>query len=106
MDRSVIVRALDEHRVLQLTYAGGGARTVQPHAIMRKPDGTELLEAYQVRGFTESDSEYGWRHFDLARIDSVELQRERFEPRRDFKQISGSSGELVARVSGEIEDRE
>ena len=72
--------------------------TVQPHAIVRKPDGTEILEAYQVRGYTESDSEHGWRSFEVARIDTFELLPERFEPRRDFRPVSSSSGEVVATV--------
>ncbi|MFN2400718.1 MAG: WYL domain-containing protein [Gemmatimonadaceae bacterium] len=102
MDRAVIIRALEEQRVMRISYAGGGQRIVQPHAILRKPDGTELLEAYQVRGFTDTDLEYGWRHFDLSRIDEMTLMRTRFEPRRDFKQVSGSSGQLVARVGEDV----
>ena len=98
MDRNTIMRALEERRVVQLTYDGGGTRTVQPHAILRKPDGTELLEAYQVKGLSESGSEHGWKHFDLARIDELEMKSETFEPRRDFKPVSSESGVVVAQV--------
>ena len=102
MHRNDIVRALEERQVALMTYVSGGARTVQPHAIVRKPDGTEILEAYQVRGYTDSDSEHGWRSFELARIDTFELLQERFEPRRDFRPVSSTSGEVVATVkSGE-----
>lgn len=72
---------------------------MQPHAIVRKPDGTEILEAYQVRG-SDSDGEYGWRSFDVARIETFELLPERFEPRRDFRPVSSSSGQVVAAVRG------
>ena len=82
-----------------MTYASGGLRTVQPHAIVRKPDGTEILEAYQTRG-SDSDGEYGWRSFDVARIETFELLPERFEPRRDFRPVSGVSGQVVAVVRG------
>jgi predicted DNA-binding transcriptional regulator YafY len=98
MDRDTIMRALEERRVVQLTYDGGWSRTVQPHAILRKPDGTELLEAYQVKGFSESGMEHGWKNFDLARIDQLETKSETFEPRRDFKPISSESGVVVAQV--------
>jgi predicted DNA-binding transcriptional regulator YafY len=98
MDRDTIMRALEERRVVQLTYDGGGMRTVQPHAILRKPDGTELLEAYQVKGFSESGLEHGWKNFDLARIDQLEMKSETFEPRRDFKPVSSESGVVVAQV--------
>ncbi|MBX6333522.1 MAG: WYL domain-containing protein [Gemmatimonadaceae bacterium] len=98
MDRNFVMMALDERRVLQIIYAGGGPRTIQPHAIVRKADGTELLEAYQVTGGTEGEVEHGWRHFDLSRIDHVDLRGETFEPRRDFRPVSSESGVVVAQV--------
>jgi predicted DNA-binding transcriptional regulator YafY len=98
MDREIILRALEERQVLRLHYRGGGARTVQPHAILRKPDGTELLESYQVRGHSDSGEEHGWRHFDLSRIEQVAALPEHFEPRRDFRPVSSESGLLVAKV--------
>ena len=98
MHRNDIVRALEERQVALLTYVSGGLRTVQPHAIVRKPDGTEILEAFQVRGYTETDAEHGWRSFDIARIETFELLSERFEPRRDFRPVSSQSGQVVATV--------
>lgn len=98
MDRSAIIQALDERRIVQLAYADGGPRIVQPHAIVRRPDGTELLEAYQVRGRGDGGSEHGWRNFDLARVDDVELKHETFEPRRDFRPVSSESAVVVAQV--------
>lgn len=98
MHRNDIVRALEERQVALLTYVSGGPRTVQPHAIVRKPDGTEILEAFQVRGYTETDAEHGWRSFDIARIETFELLPERFEPRRDFRPVSSESAQVVATV--------
>ncbi len=103
MDRGLVILALDERRVLQIIYAGGGPRTIQPHAILRKPDGTELLEAYQVSGYTEGGMEHGWKHFDLSRIEHVELRSEAFEIRRDFKPVSSESGVVVAQVRPDAE---
>ena len=98
MHRNDIVRALEERQVVLMTYVSGGPRTVQPHAIVRKADGTEILEAYQVRGYTETDLEHGWKSFEVSRIESFELLAERFEPRRDFRPVSSSSGQVVATV--------
>ena len=98
MHRNDIVRALEERQVALITYVSGETRTVQPHAIVRKPDGTEILEAYQVRGFTETDSEHGWKSFEVARIETFEVLPERFEPRRDFRPVSSSSGQVIAAV--------
>jgi len=98
MDRNDIVRALEERQVVLMTYVSGGPRTVQPHAIVRKADGIEILEAYQVRGYTETDSEHGWKSFEIARMDTFEVLPERFEPRRDFRPVSSTSGQVVATV--------
>src|SRR6185312_15316341 len=38
--RDIIMQALEDRRVLDLSYAGGAPFAVQPHAILRKPDGT------------------------------------------------------------------
>lgn len=98
MHRETIMRALEDRRVLEITYGTDGIRVVQPHAIVRKTDGTEILEAYQVRGHSESGVEHGWRHFEIPRVGHAELLPERFEPRRDFKPVSGHSGQIVAAV--------
>lgn len=101
MTRDIIVRALEERRVLELAYGGGAPLTVQPHAIVRKADGTELLEAYLVGGVVPEGSEHGWRNFELLRIDFVEPREERFEPRRDFRPVSGEFGRVMVQVKGD-----
>ena len=98
MSRALVLQALEERRVLRVIYATGGMRMIQPHAIFRKPDGTEQLEAFQVQGFTEGGVEHGWKNFDLSRLQEVELGEERFEPRRDFKRVSSAFGVDVAGV--------
>jgi len=98
MTRAIVLQALEERRILRIIYASGGSRMIQPHAILRKPDGTELLEAFQVQGFTEGGVEHGWKNFELARLQRVELGDERFEPRRDFKRVSSVLGVVVAGV--------
>ena len=98
MFREIVLQALEERRVLRIVYATGGMRMVQPHAILRKPDGVEQLEAFQVQGFSEGGIEHGWKNFLLSRLQQVELGEERFEPRRDFKRVSSDLGVVVAGV--------
>src|SRR5450432_3078633 len=98
MSRAIVLQALEERRILRIMCLSGGMRMIQPHAILRKPDGTEQLEAFQVQGFTESGLEHGWKTFDLSRLQHVELGDERFEPRRDFKRVSSALGVVVAGV--------
>ena len=98
MSRAIVLQALEERRILRIMYLSGGMRMIQPHAILRKPDGTEQLEAFQVQGFTECGLEHGWKTFDISRLQHVELGDERFEPRRDFKRVSSAFGVVVAGV--------
>jgi predicted DNA-binding transcriptional regulator YafY len=98
MTRAIVLQALEERRVLRIVYSEGGTRMIQPHAILRKPDGTELLEAFLVKGFSEGGIEHGWKNFELARLQQVELGDERFEPRRDFKPVNSAHGVVVAGV--------
>ncbi len=97
-DRRSVLRGLDERRQLQLVFGGGKPRVVQPHAILKKGDGTEILQAYQLRGHSEKGSEHGWRHFELARISEVDLLPDSFEPRRDFRPQNSASGVMIAAV--------
>ena len=98
MLRSIVLQALEERRVLLIVYSVGGMRMIQPHAIVRKTDGTEQLEAYQVQGFSEGGVEHGWKNFDLSRVQQADLGDERFEPRRDFARVSNAFGVVVAGV--------
>ncbi|MBA2684016.1 MAG: WYL domain-containing protein [Gemmatimonadaceae bacterium] len=98
MSRALVLQALEERRVLRLVYETGGTRMIQPHAIVRKTDGSEQLEAFQVQGHAEGGVEHGWKNFDLSRLQQVELGEERFEPRRDFKRVSNAFGIVIAGV--------
>lgn len=103
MSRELIVRALEERRVLRIIYGGGGPGVVQPHAIVRRADGSEMLEAYQVQGDGDGHADaaheaHGWKHFDLTRIDHAELLPQYFEPRRDFRPVSSELARVLEQV--------
>jgi hypothetical protein len=100
--REIILQALEERRVLDLSYAGSAPYAIQPHAIVRKSDGTELLEAYQVSGFGEDFAEHGWKTIDMSRVELASLRPERFEPRRDFRPVTGGSAQVIAQVRGDV----
>lgn len=99
-DRKLILRSLDDRRLVRIVCIGGDTHVLQPHAIIRKPDSAELLEAYQIQGDHDGRPEHGWRHFDLATVAQVEILSERFAPRRDFRPVSGESGVVLAQVRG------
>ncbi|MEP6689625.1 MAG: hypothetical protein ABJD07_00635 [Gemmatimonadaceae bacterium] len=98
IDRRALMRGLDERRQMQLVFGGGKPRIVQPHAILKKGDGTEILQAYQLHGQTEKGSEKGWKHFELAKLSEVDLLPDYFQPRRDFRPQNSASATVIASV--------
>lgn len=77
--REALRRAIDEHRVVVLTYTTqrGGPRQVEVEpALLRVVDGATYLEGWSR--FRE-----GWRSYRLDRVDDVHPTGERFAPRAD-----------------------
>ena len=77
-------RAVAEHRVLTILYAGegsfaGAARRVEPHEVAYANG-----HWYIVAWCRKSE---GWRHFRADRVIDVELEEERFAPRDDFQAL-------------------
>jgi hypothetical protein len=98
--RNAILRALDQRRSIRIMCVGGEVHILQPHAIVRKPDGSELLQAYRTPAGASDRGGHGWRHLDLLSVLEVGLLTERFVARRDFQPVSGASGMIVAQVHG------
>jgi hypothetical protein len=98
--RNAILRALDQRRMLRVVCVRGEVHVLQPHAIVRKPDGSELLQAYRISVEASDRGGHGWRHLDLLSVSEVGLLTERFSPRRDFQPVSGASGMIIAQVRG------
>ena len=103
MYRDIIMQALEDRRVLDLSYAGGAPFAVQPHAILRKPDGTEVLEGISSERVRER---YGRARLEdagcIRESSSASLRAKHFEPRRDFRPVSGGSGLVTATVLGDV----
>jgi hypothetical protein len=68
VNRNEIVAAIDSRSVVELHYDGGPSRLVQPHVLYRGADGQELLDTYQVAGYTHRGPLPAWRHFSVAKI--------------------------------------
>lgn len=79
----LISRAIREHRCLALHYDGQRqVRVVEPHAVYTDEHDELVLDAYQIRGFSESGRPTPfWRPLHLGRITSLSLLKESFAPR-------------------------
>jgi hypothetical protein len=79
--RAELVRAIAEHRVVELRYDQDSAdRRVQPHVLYRTSAGKECVDTYQVEGPTHSGALPDWRLLDLQRIRRLHVLDEAFTP--------------------------
>jgi hypothetical protein len=78
-----LTTAIASRTPVALSYEGdGGAmRTVHPQVLYVTGDGEPCLDAYQVAGPTSSGNPIpGWRHFDLAKIERLDVLDGSFGP--------------------------
>jgi len=68
VDRDQIVAAIASRSVVEMRYESGAPRLVQPHVLYRAADGHELLDTYQVSGYTHAGPLPDWRLFIVAKI--------------------------------------
>ena len=73
----VICEAIEKKRLLQFSY-GDLTRIVEPHLFGRKTSGNDVLSAYLVGGYTESDNEPYWRNYVVEEMEFVVMLDETF----------------------------
>jgi hypothetical protein len=88
MDTGDLIDAVNEHRVVELMYRGGGgavrSRIVHPHAVFRTAAGKLCLDCVQVSGDTSSGALPGWRQLELMRVADVRVLDATFSPDLGF----------------------
>ncbi len=78
-----ISRAIRERRCLAIHFDGQRqVRVVEPHAVYSDELDRLILDAYQIRGYSEAARPTPfWRPFPLGQITSISLLKEGFAPR-------------------------
>ncbi len=79
----VISRAIREQRCLAIHFDGQRqVRVIEPHAVYSDELDRLILDAYQVRGYSEAGRPTPfWRPFPLGQITAISLLKEGFAPR-------------------------
>ncbi len=79
----VISRAIRERRCLAIHYDGQRqVRVVEPHAVYADEHNALVLDAYQIRGYSEAARPTPfWRPLPLRGISAISLLKESFTPR-------------------------
>jgi hypothetical protein len=73
----IICEAIEKKRLLQFSY-DDLTRIVEPHLFGRKTSGNDVLSAYLVGGYTESDNEPYWRNYVVEQMEFVIMLDESF----------------------------
>ena len=65
-----IVEAINEKRTIAFYY-DGGYRTVEPYVYGISSVGQEILRAYQLGGYSDSEAHEGWKLFKTSGIKNL-----------------------------------
>ena len=97
---ATIREALRARSPLALTYDGdGAARTVHPQVLYVDAGGTLLVDCWQLDGPSKSGGPLpGWRAFELAKIERLELLDGAFEPAPGLNLQASKYATVLARV--------
>ena len=79
---SIICEAIEKRRLLQFSYEDL-TRIVEPHLLGRKTSGNDVLSAWLVEGYTESDSDPYWRNYAVEKMDFITMLDETFTGTRE-----------------------
>lgn len=80
---STIIQAINEQKCLQINYDGEN-RLIEPHTYGSNAKGNLVLSAFQIEGFSESGERFGWKLFNLDKINSAHLIEQKFDIREGY----------------------
>lgn len=90
----IICEAIEKKRLLQFSY-DDLTRIVEPHLLGRKTSGNDVLSAYLVGGYTESDNAPYWRNYVVEEMEFVIMLDETFTEARKGFNPNDSSMEVI-----------
>jgi len=97
----LIVQAIEEKRLIELTYKGY-SRIVEPHTYYRTKNGYEKLQCYQVQGGHSSvkrDPDDDWDYLTVPNISNLSLLEKTFlGPRPDYKRLDETMFTIYAQL--------
>ncbi|HEV7641440.1 MAG TPA: hypothetical protein VGO39_11280 [Gaiellaceae bacterium] len=99
VERQEIVTAISLRSVVEMRYESQASRVVHPHVLYRGAEGQELLDTYQVAGFTHKGRLPAWRLFSVSKITEFRMLEAVFEIAPGYNPDSPKyRGALIVRV--------
>lgn len=91
-------RALRDRRRLELRYKGW-SRVVEVHTVGVLKDGHHAVNAYQVRGGSNSGESVGWKMFLLNKTFTIhELDEASNAPRTGYKRNANQFKSIICQI--------
>ena len=89
--QDILCDAIKNRRLIKFCYEHS-MRVVEPHMVAYDEYEHLTLNAWFLRGHSESDEGQGWRHYLVSDISQLEVLPETFTgPRRGYKASGGQS---------------
>ena len=81
-----VCKAIAERALIRFWYRDDPKdRVIEPYAHGFGSAGQELLHGYQLRGFSRSDHEEGWKLFEVVEVHKLEILEDRMgDDRLDY----------------------
>jgi hypothetical protein len=99
VERREIAAAIASRSVVEMRYESQASRVVHPHVLYRGAEGQELLDTYQVAGYTQKGRLPAWRLFSVTKISEFRRLDAVFELAPGYNPDSPKyAGGLIARV--------
>lgn len=75
-----VIAAIRSRKQLKINYEGEGQRIICPHILYLSATGNNLVDAYQIYGYSSRPEEVpGWRPFDISKISELMILDNIFE---------------------------
>ena len=71
-----ICSAIRDKKIIAFYY-DGGLRNIEPYCYGVTKNGSEILRAFQISGFSRSRNPKGWKLFSLSKISNLKILDEK-----------------------------
>jgi len=94
---SLLRSFISSRTVISFEY-NGGRRTVEPYCLGINHKGNTVLRAYQLEGYSETNTPTGWKMFLVPSINLIEFSFQSFQIRSQYNPNDKAMVEILERV--------
>lgn len=96
--QNMLIKAIDEKKMINFIYDDKPIRKASPHAIYISSAGNKNLDAFQYEGFSKTGNLPSWRNFKLSKIENIEVLSEHFEIADGYKSESPKYRNFIHKI--------